>query len=285
MAITAADVKELRDKTGAGMADCKRALEESNGDTQAAVEWLRKRGAASMAKRADRQAKEGVVVTLTTPDCKTASIIELNCETDFVARNEDFVAFANAIAQCVLDNPVKTEDDVWALSYNGTPLKNMRDEILAKFSEKIELSRFEHVTTSGYLTDYVHMGSRLGVLVEFAPAISNDNAKPLSRDIAMQVAAMAPGFVERSQVNTDVLAKELEIYKQQAMEEGKKEDIAERIAQGRLGKFYEENVLVEQTFIKDSAKKVSDVVAEIGKLEGSTISVVSFRRYNVGESV
>jgi elongation factor Ts len=285
MTISASDVKDLREKTGAGMADCKKALEEANGDMEGAIEWLRKRGAASLAKRADRQANEGIVIALTSEDAKTAAIVEVNCETDFVARNEEFVAFANAIAQAVLANPVTDEESVWALSWNGKPLSQMRDEILAKFSEKIELRRFERIETNGHITDYVHAGSRLGVLVEFNGTTPAADAKPLTRDIAMQIAAMQPSFVHRSEVDQSTLEKELEIYKQQAIQEGKKEDIADRIAQGRLGKFYEEQVLVEQTFVKDPSRKVSDVVAEIGKISGGDVTVVRFRRYNLGESV
>jgi elongation factor Ts len=283
--ISAADVKALRDKTGAGMADCKRALEESDGDMQGAIEWLRKRGASSVAKRADREANEGIVVARTTADGSSAAIVEVNCETDFVARNEEFVAFANAICDVVLHNDVSDDVGLWAIQYGDKTLGNLRDEILAKFSEKIELRRFERISTSGHITDYVHAGSRLAVLVEFDGTKPSTEAKPLTRDVAMQVAAMQPLFVDRSQVDEVTLKKELEIYKQQAIQEGKKEDIAERIAQGRLGKFYEDQVLIEQTFVKDPSRKVSDVIGEIGKMSGGDVKVVSFRRYNLGESV
>lgn len=283
--ITAADVKALRDKTGAGMADCKRALEESDGDMQGAIEWLRKRGSSSVAKRADREANEGIVVARTASDGSAAAIVEVNCETDFVARNEEFVAFANAICDIVLHNNVSDDDALWNIQYGDKTLGNLRDEILAKFSEKIELRRFEKISTSGHITDYVHAGSRLAVLVEFDGTKPSEEAKPLTRDVAMQVAAMQPMFVDRTQVDEATLQKELEIYKQQAIQEGKKEDIAERIAQGRLGKFYEDQVLIEQTFVKDPNRKVSDVVGEIGKMSGGDVKVVSFRRYNLGESV
>lgn len=283
--ISAADVKNLRDKTGAGMADCKRALEEANGNMDEAIDWLRKRGAASMAKRADRDANEGIVVARTSDDGKTAVIVEVNCETDFVARNEEFVGFANAIADGILANNVANEEAVWELVVNGKKLSDFRDEILAKFSEKIGLRRFERIVTNGHITDYNHAGSRLGVLVEFTNGVGSTDAQPLTRDIAMQIAAMQPMFVNRSQVDQSTLDKELEIYRQQALEEGKKEDIAERIAQGRIGKFYEEQVLIEQTFVKDPSRRVQDVVTEIGKMSGNEVSVVSFRRYNLGESV
>jgi elongation factor Ts len=281
---SAADVKALRDKTGAGMADCKKALDESNGDMQAAIEWLRKRGAASASKRADREAKEGIVVAKTSADGTVAAMVEVNCETDFVARNEEFVNFANAICDTILAQDIKNEDELWTITVGDKTLGNFRDEILAKFSERIELRRFERIVTNGHITDYTHAGSRLGVLVEFDGAKLGDNTKPLTRDIAMQIAAMQPMFVDRSQVDSSTLEKELEIYKQQAIQEGKKEDIAERIAQGKLGKFYEEQVLIEQTFVKDPNRKVSDVVAEIGKVSGGDVKVVRFHRFNLGEN-
>lgn len=282
-AISASLVKELREKTGAGMADCKKALEEANGDMQAAIEWLRKRGAASVAKRADRDANEGIVIARTSADGKTAAIIELNCETDFVARNDEFVQFANTIADAVLNHGFSTEEELWNHSVGDKTLGNLRDEILAKFSEKIELRRFERITTSGHITDYVHAGNRLGVLVEFDAAAINNGAKPLARDVAMQIAAMQPMYIDRSGVDQTAIDKEIEIYKQQAIEEGKKEDIAERIAQGRLSKFYEEQCLIEQTFVKDPSKKISDVLKEIGTHAGGDVKVLSFRRYNLGD--
>ncbi len=283
--ITAQTVKELREKTGAGMADCKKALEEASGDMQLAVDWLRKRGAASVAKRSDRDANEGIVIAKTSTDGKTAVIVEVNCETDFVARNDEFIAFATAISDAILAQPISNEEQLWNTEVNGKTLGNLRDEILSKFSEKIGLRRYERISTDGHVMEYTHAGSRLGVLVEFDGASTNEATKPLARDVAMQVAAMQPMFVDRSKVNQEVLAKELELYKQQALEEGKKEDIAERIAQGRLGKFYEEQVLIEQTFVKDPSKKVSDIVAEIGKILGIDVKVVTFVRYNLGDKI
>jgi elongation factor Ts len=283
--ITAQTVKELREKTGAGMADCKKALEEAGGDMQAAIEWLRKRGAASVAKRADRDANEGIVIAKTSADGKVGAIVEVNCETDFVGRNEEFVAFASAICDAILATPNAGEDEIWNATHDGKTLANLRDEILAKFSEKIGLRRYARVAADGYITDYNHAGSRLGVLIEFSGTSGSDDLKPHMRDVAMQIAAMQPLVVERSQVDTSTLEKEIEIYKQQAIQEGKKEEIAERIAQGRLGKFYEENVLIEQVFVKDSSKKVSDVVAEISKVAGSEVKVVSFLRYNLGDKI
>ncbi|HCN04784.1 MAG TPA: elongation factor Ts [Bacteroidetes bacterium] len=282
--ISAQTVKELRDQTGAGMADCKKALEESQGDMQEAIEWLRKRGAASAAKRSDREANEGIVVAKTSADGKIAAIVEVNCETDFVARNDEFVNYANAICDAVLANDVKSEDELWTINVGGKTLGNLRDEILAKFSERIGLRRFERIETNGHITDYIHAGNRLAVLVEFdAPSLAADAVKGMARDVAMQVAAMQPQYVNRESVDTAAIAKEIEIYKQQAIQEGKKEDIAERIANGRLEKFYQEVVLIEQTFVKDPSRTVKDILADLAKSIGSDVKVRSFRRYYLGE--
>ena len=171
--ITAQTVKELREKTGAGMADCKKALEEASGDMQLAVDWLRKRGAASVAKRSDRDANEGIVIAKTSTDGKTAVIVEVNCETDFVARNDEFIAFATAISDAILAQPISNEEQLWNTEVNGKTLGNLRDEILSKFSEKIGLRRYERISTDGHVMEYTHAGSRLGVLVEFDGASTN----------------------------------------------------------------------------------------------------------------
>jgi elongation factor Ts len=271
-------VKQLREKTGAGMADCKKALEESGGDMNGAIEYLRKKGAASAAKRADRVAKEGVVWAVTSPDGKRAAIIEVNCETDFVARNEEFVSFARAVADAVLATGATDGDALWNYSLDGKTLGNLRDEVLAKFNERIELRRAEFFQTSGVLTIYNHFGNRLSVVLEANADLPSDH--PLLRDIAMQIAAMNPQFVSRDDVSQETIAKELEISKEQAINEGKKPEIAERIAHGRLEKFFQEQCLVEQTFVKDDGKSVGDVVKSLG--EG--VRIVRFVRYALGES-
>jgi elongation factor Ts len=260
------------------MADCKKALEESGGDMNGAIEYLRKKGAASAAKRADRVAKEGVVWAVTTPDGKRAAIIEVNCETDFVARNEEFVSFARAVADAVLATGATDGDALWNYSLGGKTLGNLRDEVLAKFNERIELRRAEFFQTSGVLTIYNHFGNRLSVVLEANADLPSDH--PLLRDIAMQIAAMNPQFVSRDDVPQETIAKELEISKEQAINEGKKPEIAERIAHGRLEKFFQEQCLVEQTFVKDDGKTVGDVVKSLG--EG--VRIVRFVRYALGES-
>jgi elongation factor Ts len=271
-------VKQLREKTGAGMADCKKALEESGGDMNGAIEYLRKKGAASAAKRADRVAKEGVVWAVTSPDGKRAAIIEVNCETDFVARNEEFVSFARAVADAVLATGATDGDALWNYSLDGKTLGNLRDEVLAKFNERIELRRAEFFQTSGVLTIYNHFGNRLSVVLEANADLPSDH--PLLRDIAMQIAAMNPQFVSRDNVPQETIAKELEISMEQAINEGKKPEIAERIAHGRLEKFFQEQCLIEQTFVKDDGKTVGNVVKSLG--EG--VRIVRFVRYALGES-
>ena len=277
-------VKELRDKTGAGMADCKKALDETGGNLQEAIEFLRKRGAASAAKRADRSANEGIVTAKTSDDGMTAVIVEVNCETDFVARNAEFVDFVDQIANTLLQERPEDGQEVWDQNIGTKTLRDLYNEILAKFSEKIELRRSERMKSDGFIADYVHTGSRLAVLLEVDTPNLGERSRQLVRDIAMQVAALNPMFANRSDVDESTIEKEKEIYRAQAEQEGKKPEIAERIAQGRMEKFYQENCLVDQTFVKDATKTVSDVLREISADAGKEVKIRGFRRYMLGES-
>ncbi|MCX7929901.1 MAG: translation elongation factor Ts [Chlorobi bacterium] len=277
--VTLEMIKRLREKTGAGMSDCKKALEESSGDMDAAIEYLRKKGAASAAKRADRVAKEGVVLAVATPDGRRAAIVEVNCETDFVARNEEFVNFVRAVANAVLETGTIEGDALWHYSLGDKTLGNLRDEVLAKFNERIELRRAEFWQTDGVIGLYNHFGNRLSVLVEFAGNITPTN--PVVNDIAIQIAAMNPQYVSREDISGETLAKELEIGKEQALNEGKKPEIAERIARGRLEKFFQEQCLLEQSFVKGNGDQT--VAAVLHQL-GDSVKVVRFRRYALGES-
>ncbi|MGA1435443.1 MAG: translation elongation factor Ts [Candidatus Kapaibacteriota bacterium] len=283
MSITPQMVKDLRDKTGAGMADCKKALDESQGNMEEAIEILRKRGAASAAKRADRSANEGIIIAKTSADGSKSVIVEVNCETDFVARNEEFVNYAEEIANALLNNDVKDEESLMAVNIGGKTLLDLHNEILAKFSEKIGVKRFEVIKAEGFVADYIHAGSRLGVLVETNIKNAVEEAKALLRDIAMQIAAMNPGYVKREDVQTGALEKEIEIYRDKAIQEGKNPEIADRIAKGQIEKFYQEQCLLEQSFVKDSKKTVNDILNEIAKLTGEQANVLSFRRYFLGE--
>ncbi|MBM2817226.1 MAG: tsf [Ignavibacteria bacterium] len=282
--ITPSLVKELREITGAGMGDCKSALTQAEGDMQKAIEILRKKGAASAAKRADRAAKEGIITIRTNENSTKAVIVEVNSETDFVARNEKFEAYVHAVAQALMESGAATADELMSVKVGNDTIQGMHNEILTKFSENINVRKFEHLNTTGYLADYIHAGSKLGVLVEFSESGLNDAAKSLCRDIAMQVAAMNPQFVDRSIITETQIAKEIEIYRQQAIDQGKKEDIAERIATGKLDKFYQEQCLIEQTFVKDGNKTITDVLREISAQAGKEVKILSFRRYFLGET-
>jgi elongation factor Ts len=267
------------------MADCKNALIESQGDMKVAIEILRKKGAASAAKRADRSANEGLIVTKCSPDGKTATIVEINSETDFVARNELFVQYANQVAKAILLNNPTTIDDVFELKVNDDTIRGLHNEILAKFSENIQIRRFLKITTEGYIGEYTHAGSKLAVLVETNIANPSEQVISKIRDIAMQIAAMKPSYIDRESVPEDDLLKEIEIYKEQAITEGKKPEIAERIAKGRLEKFYQDQCLVEQLFVKDPSKTIKDVVAEISNLIGYEARIKRIVRFFLGESL
>lgn len=280
--ITAQQVKELRDKTGAGMADCKKALEEANGDMGAAIDELRKRGAASAEKRADRDTNEGVVATKVSENGQKASIAQVTCETDFVARNEEFVTFVDTIASVVFDKSPSTKEELLAASVDGNKVEDRYNEILAKFSEKIDVSKFDNLETTGYLVDYIHGGNKLGVIVEVSSSKINAESRALVRDIAMQVAAMNPSFLDRSTVTQEILDKEKELYKQQAQEEGKPADIAERVAEGRINKFFKENCLVEQQYVKDGNMTITDVLKQISEKAGEDVKINQFIRYSIG---
>lgn len=281
--ITPKMVKELRDKTGAGMGDCKKALVESEGDMQEAIEILRKKGAASAAKRADRSAKEGLIVALTNDDGSKAAITEVNCETDFVAKNEEFVDYANKVAEAVLNSDAANYDDLMKVTIGSDTLQGIHNEILAKFSENIGIRRFERLQSEGFISAYIHAGSKLAVLVEVSESNLSDSSRALVRDIAMQVAAMSPMFISRDDVSRELVDKELEIYRQQAVDSGKKEDIADKIAQGRLNKYFQEQCLLEQAFVKDSNMIIKDVLKQISEETGKEVKVLSFKRFFLGE--
>jgi elongation factor Ts len=282
--ITPLKVKELREKTGAGMGDCKSALTEANGDMNAAIEILRKKGAASASKRADRAANEGIVGALTSADGKLAVMVEVNCETDFVARNAEFEKYVSTVTQAYLDNEVNSEEELLNLKVGSDTIQGLHNEILAKFSEKIGIRRFAKIKSEGYVASYIHAGSKLAVLVEISASEPNEQIRASVRDIAMQIAAMNPQVIDRSQVSEETIGKEIEIYKELAIKEGKNPDIAERIAKGRLEKFYQESCLIEQTFVKDPNKVIKDVVNEISKVYGSEVKINSFLRFFLGEA-
>jgi elongation factor Ts len=281
MEITSELIKKLRDKTGAGMMDCKRALEATNGDMEAAIEHLRKKGAAVAAKRADRSAKEGMIVARVLPDGKTGVMIEVNCETDFVGKSDDFTGFAGAVADAVAKHTPGTRDELLRLPVaGGKTIGDLMNDLLAKVGEKIDVRRFVVLRSKdGVLFSYTHLGSKIGVLVECVGLATDAPGTVVGRDVAMQIAAMNPMTITRNDIPKDIVAREVEIYRTQAANEGKPAPIQEKIALGRLEKFYQEACLVEQVFIKDGAKTIKDYLAEAG--HGATVR--QFQRFHLGE--
>ncbi len=283
MQITNDMIKRLREKTGAGMMDCKRALEGSGGDMDAAIEFLRKKGAALGQKRSDRAAKEGMIVTRVSANGKTGVVVEVNCETDFVGRSDDFGGFANLVAEAIENHKPRTLEAVPLLpTSTGRSVGELMNDLLAKVGEKIDVRRFSVLeSTDGMVSSYTHLGSKIGVLVDLSGL--DAASVPAGRDIAMQIAAMNPLVISREQVDKGLRERELDIYKTQAGNEGKPPQIVEKIAMGRLEKFYQEVCLLEQTFIKDSGKTVKDYLQEAGSKTAHQIAVKSFQRFHLGD--
>lgn len=282
MTITAQQVNELRQKTGSGMMDCKKALIEADGDMQKAIEILRKKGQAVASKRAEKTAGEGLVLTRITDDKKSGIIVEVNCETDFVANSEDFVNFANLVADKTVETKPGTPEE---LLKKNPEVKNQLDDVMGKVGEKIEVSRLAAENSeNGIIVDYIHPGSKLGVMVVFNNAADKANElSGLGKDIAMQVAAMRPICVNREEVPKDLIEKEMEIYKEVARKEGKPEQILDKIAQGKMNKYYQENCLIEQAYIKDNSKSVGDLIKEFNSKNNSDVKIDHFRRFHLGD--
>lgn len=276
MAISAKDVKRLRDTTGVGMMDCKKALVETDGDFDAAIDLLRKKGQKVAAKRADKETKEGLIVTGVSEDHNTGVLVEVNCETDFVARSDDFVVFANKVAEVVLANKPANVDALMALPFPGDDsVEAAVNTITGKVGERVQIRRFDSIeSTGGSVVPYIHPGSRLGVLVEMN---GNGNVATSGRDVAMQVAALNPIATSSDEVPENIKNKELEIGRETARNEGKPDNIIEKIAQGKLKRFYKDNVLVEQPFVKDSSMTVQEMLSKAG------VEVKRFLRFALGE--
>jgi len=273
--ISAADVNKLRQMTGAGMMDCKKALTETDGDFEAAVDFLRKKGAKVSAARADRDAKEGAIIAKTSSDNKTGVIIQLSCETDFVAKNEDFVKFAHSIADLALANKPANANALKALTVDGLPLSERLIEQVGKIGEKIDVVKYELVEANNVVA-YIHGANRLGVLVAMNNAPSEANLVA-GKDAAMQVAALNPIAVDKGDVDASVIERELEIAKEQIRAEGKPENMIEKIAQGKLAKFYKDSTLLNQEFVKDSSLTVGQMLDKAEK----GLSVTSFKRISL----
>jgi len=272
--ITAAEVNKLRKMTGAGMMDCKKALIEAEGDYDKAVDILRKKGQKVASKRADREANEGIVIAKTNPDNKFAAVIMLNCETDFVAKNEEFVNFANNIMDTVLTEKPEKVETLKSLKLNDRTVEENVTEMVGKTGEKMELAGYEFISAEKVFA-YNHMGNKLATVL----GLSKDNgSEETGRQLAMQVAAMSPVAVDKDDVPQEVIDKEIEIGKEQARQEGKPENILEKIAMGKLNKFYKESTLINQDFVRDSKKTVGQYLKETD----TELKVTGFNRLMLG---
>lgn len=272
--ITAADVNKLRQITGAGMMDCKKALAESGGDFDKAVDYLRKKGQKVAANRADREAKEGYIIAKTSSDNTAGYLISLSCETDFVAKNQDFVNFAEAILNAAMSNNPADVEGLKALSIDGATINDKLFDMIGKIGEKIELSAYEKITAPKVVV-YNHPGNRLASMVGLSSATASADA---GKDVAMQIAAMNPVAIDKGDVDAGVIERELEIAKEQIRAEGKPEDMVEKIAQGKLNKFYQESTLLNQAFIKEDKKSVKQYLDGVEK----GLSVTVFKRVQLG---
>ena len=290
-AITSAMVKELRERTSAGMMDCKKALVESDGDMDKAIEWLREKGLSQAAKKASRVAAEGVVAQYVTPCGCTGVIVEVNCETDFVAKTDNFAAFANKVAkQVALANPADV-DALMAQAFvddNSKTISDLVSDATVAIGEKISVRRFARFQTEGVIATYIHMGGKVGVLVEVATSEegkNNEDVKQFAHDLCLQIAAAKPEAVRREEVDSEKLEKEREIQRAKALEAGKPEKIVDRIVDGQIEKYYKEVCLLDQQFVKDPDKSIKGLMAEVSKAAGAPLDVVRFVRFERGEGI
>jgi len=273
--ITAQDINKLRQATGAGMMDCRKALTETGGDFEAAIDWLRKQGQKVAAKRSDREAKEGVVIAKTTADNKTGFIITISSETDFVSKNADFVAFAQGIADAAVANNVKSAEELNNIAINGTKVSDLINDKLASIGEKIGVARFERVEAP-YVASYIHGAYRMGVLVGLSK-----EAPEAGKDVAMQIAAMNPLAVDAASVPAETIERERAIVVDQMKQDpkmaGKADEMIAKIAEGKLNAFFKENTLAAQPFVKDNSKTVADYLKGAGD-----VKVIEFKRVALG---
>ena len=273
--ISAQDINRLRQATGAGMMDCRKALTETNGDFEAAIDWLRKQGQKVAAKRSDREAKEGVVIAKTTNDNKTGIVVCVSCETDFVSKNADFVAFGQAIADAAISNNVKSLDELMNTKAGNATVTELVNDKLASIGEKIGVTKFERIDAP-YVASYIHGAYRIGVLV----GLSKD-APEVGKDVAMQIAALNPVAVDAASVPADVISREkdiiMELMKQDPKMAGKPEEMLAKIAEGKMGAFFKEQTLTAQAFVKDNSKSVADYLKDSGNVQ-----ILEFKRVALG---
>lgn len=276
MAITTALIKELRERTGAGMLDCKKALEENGGDIEKAIDWLREKGIAKAAKKSGRVAAEGLVFAAVSADRKKGAILEFNSETDFVAKNDEFKTFGEKLVQLSLEHDLTSEDELKAFELEGKKVEDNLTELIAKIGENMNIRRLKLVSTDGFIETYIHLGGKIGVLLNVSGEAIPENVEK-AKGVAMHVAAMDPKYLNSEQVTADDLEREKEIARHQLQQEGKPENIIEKILEGKMRKFYEENCLVNQKYVRDDSVTIEKFIAPS--------SIISFDRFKVGEGI
>ena len=290
MSVSATDVKKLRDATGAGMMDCKRALTETNGDIEKAVEYLRKKGIAKAEKKVSRETKDGLIHSYVKQGNQLGVILEVNCETDFVAKTDDFKNFVKNVSLHISEKKPADRSALLQQSFindSTKTIEEMQKELIAKIGENIAINRFErYESKDGLIDSYIHPGSKLGVLVEVScnnhAVTQSSELKSFIHDIAMQIAASNPLVVSRENLSPKIIEKEMTIYKSQAQDQKKPEHVAEKIAQGKMEKFYQEVCLIEQSFIKDPNLTIRDLLKELIRKMGETITIKRFARFQLG---
>lgn len=282
MEITVDLIKELRAKTSAGMADCKKALEEAGGEMEKAIEYLRKKGAALATKRADKAANEGAVKSKISDDKTTGVIIEVNCETDFVSKGEDFQKFAESIADAALSSAPASVAELLNVSLDGLTIQQKIDEMMGKVGEKIELKDYRTIKVDGgFVSQYIHFGSKLGSIIGIKGE-ATDEAVDIGNKIAMQIVAMNPLAISRKDISEDTINKERDIYTTQSKNEGKPENIIDKIVNNKVEKFYQDNALLEQEYIQDPDKNVQGLLDAYEKSSGKKLELVEMVRLQLG---
>ena len=276
MAITTALIKELRERTGAGMLDCKKALQENGGDIEKAIDWLREKGIAKAAKKSGRVAAEGLVFAAVSEDRKKGAILEFNSETDFVAKNDEFKSFGEKLVALTLSHDLTSEDELKAFELEGKTIETHLTELIAKIGENMNVRRLKVVSTDGFIETYIHLGGKIGVLLNVNGEVTPENIEK-AKGVAMHIAAMDPKYLDKSQVTADDLEREKEIARHQLESEGKPANIIGKILEGKMRKFYEENCLVQQKYVRDDSLTIEKFIAP------STIN--SFDRFKVGEGI
>ncbi len=276
MAITTALIKELRERTGAGMLDCKKALEENGADIEKAIDWLREKGIAKAAKKSGRVAAEGLVFASVSTDRKKGAVLEFNSETDFVAKNDEFKVFGQKLADIALENNFNTVEKLKSFELEGKTVETHLTELIAKIGENMNIRRLKLISTDGFVETYIHLGGKIGVLLNMTGEATPENVEK-AKGVAMHVAAMDPKYLDASQVTADDLEREKEIARHQLEEEGKPSNIIEKILEGKMRKFYEENCLINQKYVRDDSFTIEKFIAPL--------SIVSFDRFKVGEGI